>query len=560
MKKRSNWFRVSSLLLVLLTVLTVPLLYQNCGLIDGEVGFRRLPSEIGIQIRNGKGTVIANGGDLCLGAATDEESSSVVLSITTSPLTEVYYCRRPYLDNGVWNCNEARSLVSGGSEGVFRVLAAGDDGDRVLELSYENLPAGRYELEISAEGGSEGETPWTSVPVPVSFVVKDCTIATCADTNPSQDGPQQFSCPEGWSYKTSANSLTHPSQDRCCTPPATATCSDTESSKSSPQPFVCKGASVYNQSAATKTNPSDSVCCECRSGYVGTPPNCRCPSGKEKYGNSCLNECRADQERNSEGQCICPEGKADNGIRCDGQPLCSEQITERHCYAKSRALLSDKRCSSQRCTLDECCSQNCETLGIECDGNGWVKRGHWPWAQSGYSETVTFTNISKSTCCFRPRCLQNIHCNKVPNSIPPRWECDKSPKSTLRRYFSCPSGWIFKKSQGICDTIGNENTLKNINCTQENCCAPPATCLDTKPLEDGNQKFPCPDRWSYKTSANHLTSPSRDNCCTPPAATCGDRDPSQDGNQRYPCPEGWSYKKGADDLTSPSNNKCCRSP
>ncbi len=460
MKRRRKWLGVSNFILVLVTVLTVPLLYQNCGDIDGSGHLSSLSPGIDIKIQNGKGTVIPNGGDLCTGADNEAQSRSVVLSITTSSLAETYYCRRPSLDNSVWNCNEARSLVETttittgtimtvmststtrtiGSEGEFTILDSASNDDTGVELSYESLPDGRYKLEISAEGGSDGENPWTTISKPVSFVVKDCLTtsstsstttststttgraSTCADTNPSQDGnqpyncsqhdvpnntfkrknplpttgpvsaknccnhmitdprwwaicadtnpsksgsqpfpcssgwsyktsansfrnpsrercctppptatcsdtdpsksgSQPFPCPSGWSYKTSANSLTSPSQERCCAPPATATCSDRDPLQNGNQKFSCTGSSVYKKSAAKSTNPSESVCCECRSGYVGTPPNCRCPAGKEEYGNSCVNECRADQERNSSnGECGCPSGEIEQGGRCITRP------------------------------------------------------------------------------------------------------------------------------------------------------------------------------------------------------------------------------------------------
>ncbi len=424
-------------------------LYQNCSDGDngGDVPPTDLPPKIDIKMQNGKGTVISNGGDLCTGADNEEQSRSVVLSITTSPLTEIYYCRRPSLDNSAWNCNEERRLVSGGSEGVFRVLDASVHSDTVVELSYESLSDGHYELEISAEGGRDGENHWTTSTVSVSFVVKDCMIATCADTDPS---------------------------------------------KSSPQPFVCTGDSVYNQSAAKSTNPSDSVCCECRSGYVGTPPNCRCPSGKEKYGNSCVNECRADQERNSEGQCTCPPGQIEQGGQCrpptrtcsdaDGDGVTGDwyDCRELHGFGNnfSNGHLSISR---ENCCLARTCSD------INADG----RRGDWYACDRLHGLRNNFSNghlsMSRGNCC------QGIICEG--------YNCSQH---------NSPS-WAY--------TLKNPLPTSGTN-TKANCCDGrlKGTCGDADLAKSGNQPYNCSKHgWIYKSSSSQSRNPSRDRCCTPPA-------------------------------------------
>ncbi len=477
-------------------------MYQNCGEVDFQS--RKPDSGIAVEIRNGKGRVIANGGDLCLGADNEEQSRSVAITIATSSAAETYYCRRvrPSSDNSVWDCNESKSLSSG-SEGQFGRVANSDD-TRAL-LIYHSLSNGRYELEVSAEGGTEGDSPWTSVSVPVSFVVKDCSSATttsstttststtrrssptCGDRDPSQDGNQRYPCPEGWSYKTSANSLTSPSRTRCCTPPAAATCSDTEPSKSGLERFVCTGALVYKSSASKSRNPSESVCCQCRSGYEGRSPNCRCPRGQVSVGNRCVAPTCLDRKPSQNGnqRYPCPEGWS---YKTSANSLTSPSRT-RCCTPPAAATCGDTNSSKSGPQQFDC-------------------RGALVYKSSASKSR----NPSESVCC---ECRSGYE-GRSPNC-------------------RCPAGQV---------SVGNR------------CVAP--TCLDRSPSQNGNQRYPCPEGWSYKTSANSLTSPSRTRCCTPPAAaTCGDTNPSKSGLERFVCRGALVYKSSASKSRNPSESVCC---
>ncbi len=276
--KDKKWFRIQNFALVLVTILAVPFLYQNCGQVD-FAEYQSATSDtpgivvdpnvgIGVEIRNGAGTVVANGGSLCVGGADAAQSHTVIISIATSLSTEAYYCRRtrPSADNEFWSCEEVRSLGGSSSGGFGRIP---DTGDTLAALGYNNLSNGTYELEVSAEGQTQDGADWTTLAVPVSFVVQDCAsggtppnnggsvattttrvagnpgtpgtpenpllttttrnggggptttrsisnpFPTCGDTNPLRSGNQRYNC-GSWRYNTSANNLTNPNRSRCC--------------------------------------------------------------------------------------------------------------------------------------------------------------------------------------------------------------------------------------------------------------------------------------------------------------------------------------------------------
>ncbi len=575
-------------------------MYQNCGEVDfARYGSVAPDSEIAVEIRNGKGRVIANGGDLCLGSDNEEQSRSVAITIATSSAASAYYCRRvrPSSDNSVWDCNESKSLSSG-SEGQFGRVPNSDD-TRAL-LIYHSLSNGRYELEVSAEGGTEGDSPWTSVSVPVSFVVKDCSSTTttsstttststtrrssptCGDRDPSQDGNQRYPCPEGWSYKSSANSLTSPSRTRCCTPPAAATCGDTNPSKSGSQQFSCTGALVYKSSASKSRNPSESVCCECRSGYEGRSPNCRCPAGKEEDNGQCVDAPQLQRA----ATCLDtePSQNGNQKFSCTGG----------YSYKTSSNSLTNP-------SRARCCAPPATCLDTEPSQNGNQKFS----CTGGYSyktSSNSLTNPSRARCCAPPAtCLdtkpsqngnQKFSCRggysykTSSNSLtnPSRSRCcrppaaatcsDINPSKSGPQQFVCTGALVYKSSasksrnpsESVCCQCrsGYQGTPPNCRCPTgqvsvgNRCVA--RTCLDTEPSQNGNQKFSCTGGYSYKTSSNSLTSPSRDRCCNPPAATCADREPLRDGNQKFSCPRGWSEKPSLSAITSPSRDRCCNPP
>lgn len=275
---RKKWFRIRNFIFIFITALTVPLLYQNCGVESDQSWMlsSEPDPEVEIEVHNGVGSLIPNSGSLCAGQADDTESRRVVISINPNFTALNYQCKwtEPVADNDFWNCENSKGFS--------------DDSDSGITLSYQNLPNETYELEVSVEGETEEDVPVISV----SFVVENCEFTsgsgedvTCADTSLSEQDEQPFDCNQ-WRYNTSANNVTRPSYEKCCL---------------------------------------------CRSDQVGTPPSdCHCPEGKEEWKGACIDKCPSGHSRNEEGQCVvvptcegfeCGVGKCRN----DTTNLSSEQ-------------------------------------------------------------------------------------------------------------------------------------------------------------------------------------------------------------------------------------------
>ncbi len=488
MKKQSQWIRVSSLVFVLLTFLTVPLLYQNCG--DGPPGDHKKPDDPDkfeeivfeeIEIRNGRGRQVSNGETLCFEADTDEESRSVVISIFTPSSapsgTETVYCRRvrPDLDGSFWNCNEARSLSSESKGQFAKTYDENPIGEHrfftIHDLRYQGLANGHYSLQIFAEGGTKSGHPWVSILQTVNFVVTNCmTGETCGDVDLAKSGSQPYPCPEGWSYKSSVNSLTGPpSRDKCCAPPAT--CSDTDPSTSGSQQYDCTGSSVYNKSAATKTNPSESVCCQgiCEGyncsqhnipSFVYTLKNPLPTSGTNTKANCC--------DRSLKGTC----GDVDLA-KSGPQPYpCPEGWS----YKSSSS-------QSKNPSRERCCTPPGTRTCSDADGDG---RENWYDCRDLHGVNNNFSKGHLSAS--RENCCQGI-CEG--------YNCFQH---------NSPS-WSYALKNPL-PTSGKNN--------KSNCCngSLKGTCGDVHLSKSGNQPYDCSKHgWIYKSSSSQSKNPSESVCC-----------------------------------------------
>ncbi len=359
------------------------------------------------------------------------------------------------------------------------------------------------------------------------------------------------------------------------------------------------------------------VCCQCRAGEVGTPPNCGCPAGQVKVGQSCVSPTCGD---------INPSQSGSQRYNCGSGWT----------YNSSSSNLTNP-------SRSQCCrapAATCGDIDPSQSGNQRYNCGSWTYNTSANN----FTNPSRSQCCRAPAATcgdidpsqsgnQTFSCgsftyksssNALGNpsySVCCLCRTDQigSPPSSCRcatgkeEYNGlcvdeCQSGQV-RNAQGQCvtpppepvatcgDTDTSQSGSQQFNCGSTSiynnsasnrqspshavCClcpsgqvgTPPScscpsgqvkvgqscvspTCGDRDPSTPGAQKYNC-GSWTYNSSSASLTSPSRSRCCTEPEATCADRDPSTPGAQRYNCGSGWTYKSSSASLTSPSRSRCC---
>lgn len=466
--KGKKWVRIQSFALVLITVLTVPFLYQNCGQVD----FAEYPSVsptniavdpnvgIGVEVRNGAGTVVANGGSLCAGGANATQSRVAIISIATSLSADTYYCRRvrPSTDNEFWNCEDAKSL-GGSSTGGFGRIPGSDD--TLAALGYNNLPNGTYELEVSAEGETAEGGDWTTLAIPVSFVVQDCSggggpdVSNVTTTTQQVGNPRTPGTPDNPVVTTTTQSPVNPGVTTTTTI-ITVTepkCGDIDRAQAGYQPFDC-GSWTYNPSAHNVRNPSRSRCC------------------------------------------IEPGVTTTTTTQQPVNPGVTTTTTRR----------STTTTRGPTTTLLPTCSS-------------W--NAHWKCQNAGYTGMAPNppqgVNTASQCCVTGPTTTTTTSSTTTTTTItdPPLYPtcADTNTSQSGNQRFNCGS-WTY-----------NMSADNSINPSRSVCCIQPeATCADTNTSQSGNQRFNCGD-WTYNTSANNTTNPNRSRCCIKPSGPvmCSDQ-------------------------------------
>ncbi len=413
---------------VVLSVLVIPFLYQNCEMASlkelhqksadsGSVTTTNLQYvNFDINLYNGIGTrineVMPDDGiaRLCAGQTpTEEEAKTLYIALLTAENPtgrnpDNYLCRQvlPTANDEFWNCDEL--LVDGKSGGGFS-WASGAESEvgplyahRSL-MRLNGLSEGTYELEIVAKGGAGNLRDFRKEDGYSYLTPEEIEELEEIEREP---GP---------TWQTQVKTVKFIVEDCSSIPESGKTCVD-----------------IYHSS------------------YAGKAENyCACPPFEYEATHAC--GCYRNLVRNADGQCVCPGGESPTP---DG-----------YCLSTNMTPVSYEG------VLGEVCHSTCADFNADCTTGDWYDCGQLHDGRSNNFANGHLSSLPQNCCLPEDDTAtpedEGEECSPICS--------DYNGDCTRGDWYDC--GRLHDNIPGITNNFGNGHLSAN----QQNCCLRPQVKL-----------------------------------------------------------------------------------